>query len=194
MNSDSVAYVRQLTLALESYPHAEVAELVTLLGEAKKDGRFIFVMGNGGSGATASHWVCDMNKGASYGHPLRYKMLCLNDNFPTVMAYSNDVSYAVIFEEQLRNLLSPGDLVIGISGSGNSPNVVRAIEYANANGGKTIGMTGYSGGALKEKAQHSIHFPVHDMQLVEDLHMMTAHVCMQASCAVPPPPISKLMQ
>lgn len=183
MHADSIGYINQMTMVLAGFPHQDIATLVKALEIAKHEERTIYVMGNGGSGATASHWVCDMNKGASYGHARRFKMICLNDNFSTVMAYSNDVSYEAIFEEQLKNFLRPGDLVIGISGSGNSPNVIRAIEYANANGGRTIGMTGYSGGALKEKAQISIHFPVHDMQMVEDLHMMAAHICMQASCS-----------
>jgi len=181
MHPDSNSYLAHFTSTLATFPHAEVAALIQALHQARQDGATIFVLGNGGSGATASHWVCDMNKGASYGAELRFRMISLCDNFPTVMAYSNDVSYEVIFVEQLKNFLKPGDLVIGISGSGNSPNVIRAIEYANEQGAMTVGLSGYSGGQLRAKSKLSVHFPVSDMQMVEDLHMMTAHICMQAS-------------
>lgn len=147
-------------------------------GNMGKDAH-IYVFGNGGSGATASHMVCDMNKGVCFGKEKRLKFHCLNDNVPTLMAYSNDVSYDSIFEEQLKNFLRPQDMVIGISGSGNSTNVIKAIQYANSLGAKTIGMTGFDGGQLKPLVALCIHVPINDMQKVEDIHLMIVHIAMQ---------------
>ena len=101
-------------------------------------------MGNGGSGASASHAAGDLNKGVSYGREKRFRVISLNDNLATLTAYANDVSYVDVFVEQLKNFLRPGDLVIAISGSGNSPNVLKAIEYANQQGAITVGLTGFT--------------------------------------------------
>jgi D-sedoheptulose 7-phosphate isomerase len=136
-------------------------------------------MGNGGSAATASHFVCDFNKGLSYGRERKYKFLCLNDNVPALMAYANDVGYDAVFVEQLKNFLQVGDLVIGISGSGNSANVVKAVEYANAHGAVTLALVGYDGGQLKRVAKHCVHVDIADMQIVEDLHMILDHMSMR---------------
>jgi len=133
-------------------------------------------MGNGGSAATASHYAADFNKGLSYGKARRFRFLCLSDNVPTLTAYANDVAYEEVFVEQLRNFLQPGDLVIAISGSGNSRNILKAIEYANGEGAVTVGLTGYDGGALKRIAQHGVHVPIADMQVTEDLHMVLDHL------------------
>lgn len=133
-------------------------------------------MGNGGSAATASHYVCDFNKGMSYGRDKRFKMICLNDNVQTMMAYANDVDYQSVFVEQLKNFLRRDDVVIGISGSGNSGNVTKAIEYANQNGGITCGLTGYDGGFLRRIAHYSVNVRIHDIQISEDIHMMLVHV------------------
>jgi D-sedoheptulose 7-phosphate isomerase len=138
-------------------------------------------MGNGGSAATASHFACDFNKGASYGYgdKNRFKFICLNDNMASLMAYANDVGYEEIFVEQLKNFFNPQDVVIGISGSGNSVNILKAIEYANANNGITIALTGYNGGKLKSIAKYGVHVNIDDMQIVEDLHMTMDHLSMK---------------
>jgi D-sedoheptulose 7-phosphate isomerase len=109
----------------------------------------------------------------------RFKMICLNDNLPTMLAYANDVSYDVVFEEQLKNFFRRGDLVVGISGSGNSENVLRAIRYAGDHGGRTIGMSGHSGGKLADLVNISLLVPAGDMQKVEDMFMITIHMIMQ---------------
>jgi len=140
------------------------------------------LFGNGGSGSTASHFACDINKGVSYGHDKRFKVICLNDNIPTMLAYANDSSYDDIFIEQLKNFLSPGDVVFGISGSGNSENVMRAIEYGNSNGAKTLGFTGFEGGRLGKAAGLSINIASDDMQKIEDIHLILTHMIMQAFC------------
>ena len=106
----------------------------------------------------------------------RFKSICLNDNVSTMLAYANDLKYEDIFVEQLKNFLSEGDLVIGISGSGNSKNVINAIEYANSVGADTLCMTGYKGGILKQIAKYSLHIPIDDMQIAEDLHLMMFHL------------------
>jgi D-sedoheptulose 7-phosphate isomerase len=134
------------------------------------------MMGNGGSAATASHYAADFNKGLSYGKARRFRFICLSDNVPTLTAYANDVAYDEAFVEQLRNFLEPGDLVVAISGSGNSRNVLKAIEYANRSGAVTVGLTGYDGGELKRIARYGVHIPIDDMQVTEDLHMVLDHL------------------
>jgi len=156
-----------------------IEQSVDLVEAAWKDGRQVFTMGNGGSGSTASHYVCDWVKGVSYGKQDRIRGICLNDNVPTVLAYANDVSFEAIFVEQLKNFMRPGDLVIGISGSGNSPNVLRAMEFARENEGVTLGVVGFGGGKLKGLAEHNVWVNVDDMQFVEDLHLSFGHLVMQ---------------
>ncbi len=137
-------------------------------------------MGNGGSGSTASHFVCDLNKGCCLDLEKKFKVMCLNDNLPSLMAYANDMSYEAVFVEQLKNFFKEGDLVIGISGSGNSENVLQAIRYAGANGGKTAGISGYAGGKLADLVDIPFVARIDDMQKVEDVHMIIVHIIMQA--------------
>ncbi|MEX2213755.1 MAG: SIS domain-containing protein [Phycisphaeraceae bacterium] len=175
-------YFARLSDTITRLDVAAVASAIALLRQARDAGKLIFTMGNGGSASTASHMVCDLNKGASYQRDSRFRVMCLNDNFATLMAYANDVSYTSVFVEPLKNFMTPGDLVIGISGSGNSPNVLEAIDYANANGGITLGFCGYEGGKLIKAAAHHIHVPINDMQIVEDLHLVLNHVMLLALC------------
>ena len=172
-------YLTKLKNTIDRLDRTEINNFINLLLKARDEDRTIFIMGNGGSAATASHYCCDFNKGASYGYDKRFKFICLNDNTATMMAYANDVSYTDAMVEQLKNFFKPGDYVIGISGSGNSQNVVKAIEYANQNGGVTIGLTGYQGGKLKQTCAHSVNMRVDDMQISEDLHMMMDHLSMR---------------
>lgn len=146
---------------------------------AYKEGSTIFVFGNGGSAATASHFATDLNKGISYGLEKRFRVMALTDNFSTVSAYSNDTSYDDVFVEQMKNFIKPGDLVIGISGSGNSKNVLNAVEYANSRGNITVGITGYDGGKLRQIAKHSVNANIKDMQISEDIHMILGHLTMK---------------
>ena len=167
---------------LDSISKEDLNALMNLLVDAKDAGKTIFIMGNGGSAATASHYVCDFNKGISLGKEKMFKFICLNDNIPTMMAYANDLSYADVFVGPLKNFLQEGDIVIGISGSGNSENVVRAIQYANENGGITVGLTGYNGGKIKQLSKYNVHIPVNDMQITEDLHMVLDQCMMKILC------------
>jgi len=174
-------YLLKLKNVIDKLDIGELNRFLCLLCDAREKEKQIFIMGNGGSAATASHFCCDFNKGASYEFKdqKRFKFICLNDNTSTLMAYANDVSYDEIFVEQLKNFFIPGDIVIGISGSGNSKNVIKAIEYANLNNGITIALVGYNGGQLKKVAKHSVHVNIDDMQITEDIHMMIDHLSMK---------------
>jgi D-sedoheptulose 7-phosphate isomerase len=178
-SQDINKYFDKLCQNINSIDISQVNNLVHLLLGALESGKQIFIMGNGGSAATASHFAGDFNKGLSWNKKNRFKFICLNDNVPTMMAYANDVSYEIIFMEPLKNFFQAGDLIIGISGSGNSKNVLNAIEWGNKNGGITIGLSGYNGGRLKEIAMHNVHINIDDMQITEDLHMVLDHCIMK---------------
>ena len=156
----------------------EISRAMNELKRTRDEGNFVYIMGNGGSGSTASHYTGDFNKGLSLGREKRFRFVCLNDYAASVLALANDVEYAAIFEEQLKNFLRPGDVVVAISGSGNSENVVRAARYAKEHGNTVIGLTGYSGGKLRPLSDISLHVPIDDMQVVEDLHMVFDHLMM----------------
>jgi D-sedoheptulose 7-phosphate isomerase len=142
-------------------------------------GKTIFVFGNGGSGDTASHFCGDFNKGVSHGLEKRLKILCLNDNTSALTAIANDISYDDIFIEQLKNFVTPDDLVIGISCSGNSINVIKALEHANRTGAYTVAFCGYAGGTIKQVASLAIHAEIEDMEVCEDVHLVIMHCIKQ---------------
>ncbi len=170
-------YAMEFRTALETVKHADVKCLVDAIHEAYKAGRFVFVIGNGGSAANASHLCEDLGKGTltEFESQKRLKILSLTDNAPYMLAWANDTSYDRIFVEQLKSLASPGDLLIAISGSGNSANVLRAVEYGNGHGMKTFAVTGYDGGKLLKMAQCAIHVESADMGLVEVVHSFVFH-------------------
>ncbi len=169
-------YFNLLKQSVDGLDRSAIESFIDLLLEARKNGNNIYIMGNGGSAATASHFTCDFNKGLSYKKDIRFKMICLNDNIATMLAYSNDLGYENVFEEQLKNFLKKDDVVIGISGSGNSKNILNAVEYANELGAKTVGLTGFDGGKLKDIVDVSIHADINNMQVAEDVHMMICHM------------------
>lgn len=148
-------------------------------------GSQIITCGNGGSALTASHYIMDWNKSVSLATGRRFRGTSLCDNLGIVTAFANDLAYEEIFSGQLKAILDRQDLVIAISGSGNSRNVVRAVEYANEAGAETLAVVGYDGGALKRIAQHSVWVPSFDMQLCEDAHLMFGHMVMKALCGSP---------
>ena len=149
-----------------------------LLEECLEKGNTIYIFGNGGSSATASHFQNDFNKGISEHTAKKFNFVCLNDNVPTVMAVANDIGFEEIFRFQMKGKVSCGDVVMAISGSGNSPNVLRGVEYAKEQGCKVIGMTGYDGGKLMQLSDISLHAPVKSMQITEDIHMIFDHLMM----------------
>jgi D-sedoheptulose 7-phosphate isomerase len=169
-------YQKSTLEAVENIDTGKVSQAIEWFREARDAGRHIFVCGNGGSASTASHFACDMVKGASFQRDARFRILALTDSLPTLTAYSNDVGYDVVFVEQLRNFAEPGDLFMAISGSGNSPNVLRAMEHANAVGCRTIALTGRDGGKLGPLAQLNIQVAVQHMGRIEDAHLVVCHM------------------
>jgi D-sedoheptulose 7-phosphate isomerase len=174
--SFSEQYLSQLRSTLDGLDLAKVEQAIEWFREARDAGRHVFVCGNGGSASTASHFVTDMLKGASYNRPKRFRIMALTDSLSTISAYANDVCYDCVFVEQLKNFAQAGDLVMGISGSGNSMNVVCAIEYANSIGCRTLALTGRDGGKLAPMAQLNIHVPEPHMGRIEDAHMIVCHM------------------
>jgi D-sedoheptulose 7-phosphate isomerase len=160
---------------------AQVKALADRMFDCYQRGRFIFVIGNGGSGPNASHFCEDVGKGTlrrqdfDNDRKRRFRVLSLTDNTPYILAWGNDEGFERVFVEQLKNLAGPGDLLVALSGSGNSPNVLRAVEWANAHGLTTFGCTGFGGGRLRTLAQHSFHVPLDDMGVVESIHLTAFH-------------------
>ncbi len=169
-------YRNHLADTLASIDVNAISQTIATLDDARRNGRHIFVCGKGGSASTASHFVCDMVKGASFNRESRFRIMALTDSLPTITAYSNDVSYDCVFVEQLKNFAGPGDVVMAISGSGNSPNVVKAIEYGNSIGCATIALTGRDGGKLGPLAKIQVHVPEPHMGRIEDGHMIVCHM------------------
>ena len=169
-------YIDLVKSTLDALDPKALDALVEAFHTTYEKGGNIYTMGNGGSGASASHAAGDFLKGASYGLDKRFKMICLNDNLPSMMAIANDIGWESIFVEPLKNFLTQDDLVIGISGSGNSKNVVNALEYANANGATTVAMSGFKGGKISQIATINVHAPVMDMEVTEDIHMVIFNI------------------
>src|SRR5579863_7294692 len=169
-------YRAGLLEAIASIDLAKVGEAIEIFAEARDEGRSIFVCGNGGSASTASHFATDMVKGASYNREKRFRILSLVDSLSTLTAYSNDVGYECVFVQQLQNFAQAGDVVMAISGSGNSPNVLHAIEYANSIGCRTIALTGRDGGRLGPLAQLNIQVSHPHMGRIEDGHFIVMHM------------------
>lgn len=174
---DFNSYKKNLYSTLESLDLHELEHFLNLLIEAYKNDKFIFVIGNGGSAANASHLAQDLAKGTKINpeQTKRLKALSLTDNLPFITAQGNDEGYDSIFEQQLRTFASEGDLLIAISGSGNSPNIIKAVKWANNNGLKTIGITGFDGGKLKKISHHSVNVALNDMCTSESIHSIIFH-------------------
>lgn len=172
---------RYLQLEMETLQQLNIDcinDAMQLIDKAFEAEKTIYIFGNGGSAATASHYQNDFNKGVSEHTEKKFRFQCLNDNIATLMAVANDIGYEDVFRFQLDGRLMEDDLIIAISGSGNSENVIRAVEYAKANGNKIIGITGYDGGRLKQLCDCSLHVPVNSMQVTEDVHMVFDHLIM----------------
>ena len=155
-----------------------VEKIIATLEHARAEGRRVFVFGNGGSAATASHFACDLGKGTIQPNLPRFKIICLNDNMPTLSAYANDVGYEVVFSEPLITHSERGDIAITFSASGNSPNVVKATQAARERGLVTIGLSGFDGGKLQNLVDIHVNVPSKSYGIVEDLHLAICHaVC-----------------
>lgn len=171
-------YLEQEIDILKRIDVSAVNEVLNLLEAGMKREATIYVFGNGGSAATASHFQNDFNKGVSEHIDKKFRFLCLNDNIATIMAVANDIGYEEVFRFQLQGKIKKGDILMAISGSGNSPNVINAVEYGKKQGCKVVGLTGYSGGRLKELSDISLHVPINSMQITEDVHMIFNHLMM----------------
>jgi len=174
-------YLDDIGRILQNLPQAEIARTIDILTLARTEGRRIFVMGNGGSAAMASHFACDLGKGTVREGKTRFKVISLNDNVPLLTAYANDFGYETVFAEPLASLAEPGDVAIAISSSGNSPNVLRAMDVAQKRGLTTIGITAFEGGKLKEKVDVCVIVPADSrhpdaMQHAEDGQWVVLHI------------------
>lgn len=177
---DVTAFFRQYThdtiAAVDRLPLGQVRRVVELLSEARSLGRQIFICGNGGSAATASHFANDLGKGASLGRSERFRVMSLTDNIPWITSLANDLDYSQIFVEQLKNFADVGDLVLAFSGSGNSPNVIEAIRWARGHGLVTMGFTGRAGGRLAKEAEIVVQVDSDHMGVIEDGHFVIQHL------------------
>jgi D-sedoheptulose 7-phosphate isomerase len=169
-------YLKNTLEMADSLKTADISNIIEMLENARTSRRQIFICGNGGSAATASHFAVDLGKGASLARDPRFKIICLNDSVPWITALGNDFSYDRIFVEQLKNFASEEDVLITISGSGNSPNIIEAVDWANGNGLITLGLTGRPGGKLGEIAQHKVFVESSHMGRIEDGHSLILHV------------------
>src|SRR5262247_12629 len=177
-------YLTDFTELLKKVDPKQVQTMVDLLTEAYVNDRFVFIIGNGGSGANASHLCQDLGKGTlhDFDKQKRLSVMSLTDNTPCILAYGNDLGYDRIFVEQLKNFGRPGAVLLAISGSGNSPNILKAVEWANANDLTTVGITGYDGGKLKKMCHHSLHVPSFNMGAVEAVHAVVFHYLVEVLC------------
>jgi D-sedoheptulose 7-phosphate isomerase len=174
--SYSRRYANEIQTLIQNLPLDVIDRIGRELIRAQKEEHFVFVMGNGGSAATASHFANDLGKGGMTGFPRRFKILALTDNVPLMTAWANDSAYEHIFAEQLRNFVSKGDVVIGISSSGNSPNVLNALRLAREKEAVTIGLSGFQGGKMKAIVDCCCIIPSDNTQQIEDMHMVLTHM------------------
>lgn len=173
---DMNAYRNELNAAISSLPLQEMQKIASLLVKARDSGKMIYVFGNGDSASNALHLVMDLNKGTQVPGKKLFKAMTLNENVPLMTAWCNDTAYDNIFKGQLENFLQSGDIVIGISGSGNSPNIIKAIDFARSKGAITIGLTAMGGGKLKSAAEHCILVNTNSMEIAEDAHFIIGHM------------------
>lgn len=176
--SDIKKYISDEIEVLNQLDVEAINEVMNVFDEAFKNERMIYVFGNGGSSATSSHYQNDFNKGISEYTDTKFRFLCLNDNIPTIMAIANDIGFEEVFRFQLKGRLEKGDLVVALSGSGNSANIINAVKYAKEQGNTVIGITGFDGGKLKKLSDYNLHVPVRSMQITEDVHMFFDHLIM----------------
>jgi D-sedoheptulose 7-phosphate isomerase len=168
-------YFQSLSETIARIPHAQIDAVADVLVRAYERQRTVFLFGNGGSAALASHFACDLAKGTIHGSAKRFKAHALTDNIPLMTAWANDSDYENIFSEQLANFVARGDVAFAISGSGNSPNVLKALKTARQAGAVTIGLTGFAGGQMRPLCDAAVIIPSDNMQLIEDLHVCVTH-------------------
>lgn len=177
-------YLIELKKAIDELDLNELNKIIDILKKSYDENKSIFIVGNGGSASTASHFACDLGKGTLgnlyNSDKKRFKVISLTDNYPIMTAIGNDLSYEDIFYQQLKNLATPKDVLISLSASGNSPNILKAIDFANSIGLTTIGFLGFGGGKAAEKLHHKIIIKSYNYGIVEDLHLMLGHIVTQS--------------
>lgn len=186
---DINSYLTEVSTILGILPISDIARAVNLIEKARKNGNSIFLFGNGGSAATASHIACDLSKGTICSGKQRIKAIALTDQMPLLLAWANDSSYDHIFDEQLKNLAMVGDIAIAISGSGNSSNVLNGVRVAKTKGVTTIGFIGFEGGKLRSLVDLPLVIPCFNMEQVEDVHLLLGHIittCLKKSISTEP--------
>ena len=175
-----VNYLASLQDTMNELPKENILKVIELLQSARLDGRQVFIMGNGGSASTATHFVCDLAKNTRKDGWPHFKVIGLTDNMAIFSAYANDEGYENVFSQQLANLVMPDDIVIGISASGNSKNVLNGMEMAKAHNAITVGFTGFNGGQLAPMVDFNIHVNSDIIEHVEDIHLMLEHMIVKA--------------
>jgi D-sedoheptulose 7-phosphate isomerase len=190
--SAALEYIRGLQATLETLPMDRIEQVISVLHQARLENRQVFIMGNGGSAATASHFVCDLAKNTRERGKPHFKVIGLTDNNSLLSALANDEGYENVFVQQLENFLNPGDIVIAISASGNSPNVLKAVEYANQVNAVTIGFTGYDGGKLGLMVNLNLHIKSGCIEYVEDIHLVLEHMIIKSLKAIQQPAIGEV--
>ncbi len=173
-------YLDEVGDILRRLPQDQISQIIHLLKQARLDRKQIFLIGNGGSAATASHFANDLLKSTVAEDKPRMKVIALTDNIPVMLAYANDCGYETIFAEQLDALAAPGDVLVAFSGSGRSPNVLRALDLARRRGLTTIGFTGRDGGEMPERCDLCLVAPCQPMEQIEDVHVVLAHLIYSA--------------
>ncbi|MCA0456832.1 MAG: SIS domain-containing protein [Chloroflexi bacterium] len=181
---DIRTYFSTVQALISKTPFEQVDKVVEAMVAAYRDEKVIYICGNGGSAATATHFGCDLAKRPIVAGQPRYRVISLTDNNALMTALSNDIGYEVVFSEQLIPLVRKGDILIGISGSGNSKNVLNAVEVAKQAGAVTIGFSGYDGGKLAPAVDISVHVPSFNMAMVEDVHLMLEHAICERLLAI----------
>ena len=169
-------YLQTVSSTLDSIPIEKIDKIINVLIDAYRNKKQIFLFGNGGSAATASHFACDLGKGTASSSNKRFKVYSLADNIPMMTAWANDTDYEFIFSQQMENFLEKGDIAFALSGSGNSKNVLAALKLARDKGAFNIGLTGYAGGRMKDLCDIYIIVPSNNMQQIEDVHLILCHV------------------
>jgi D-sedoheptulose 7-phosphate isomerase len=169
-------YAVEVQTTLSQLPFQEIAKLVIMLSEARSNANTIYLLGNGGSACTASHFACDLSKGTVRPQSPRVRAIALSESVSLITAWANDSSFDQIFAEQLSNVVKFGDIVIGISTSGNSKNVIEAMLAAKSKGANTVGFVGRSGGSLAELVDLCVKVPNHLTQQIEDVHLVIQHM------------------
>jgi D-sedoheptulose 7-phosphate isomerase len=169
-------YLSTFVAKVNSFNGSKIVDIINALKKAKDEDRTIFVIGNGGSAATANHFACDFGKNAVKSDEGRFRIISLSESVSCITAYGNDISFDSVFEEQLKNLMRPGDILIAISASGKSPNIIKAVNYAKAKGGMVIGLSGFDGGLLKNLSDINVNIDFDTYEQIEDFHLIITHI------------------